>query len=420
MYTVFSVLHREEAQRYILHDPRTADYHILDPALVMKANKSGSFSFTVPPTNAHKDKIRLYDCTVIVYQDGSFLWAGRPILCESDLYHNQQYTCEGVLGYLLDLPIGSVPDASRTPSGWLQYVTSQNYAALCRAAASVTTDQPGVWKTKPVYPHIAQRRYRSFYAAADSDYDQAPVYDNYGNETGTEERKLRRWTESAITPMEFLQTRLIDYFGGFLEITESDSEGSAWGIRYCDPVKNKSKQELAIGKNILDQTMETDLTDFCTAYLPVDSNGNALLSAPLSWGAQSPNDSRIVWKPNDAQYACLSELALQYGLIVQNLTVDESGLPTDPTAEEREKNAKQAVKEALWNLQPPSDVLTVKAVDLHLADSQVEAFRVGQSVYVRNLGIWVTITELSIQLNDPTSSTVTINGTLKTITRKGG
>lgn len=420
MYTVFSVLHREEAQRYILHDPRTADYHILDPALVMKANKSGSFSFTVPPTNAHKDKIRLYDCTVIVYQDGSFLWAGRPILCESDLYHNQQYTCEGVLGYLLDLPIGSVPDASRTPSGWLQYVTSQNYAALCRAAASVTTDQPGVWKTKPVYPHIAQRRYRSFYAAADSDYDQAPVYDNYGNETGTEERKLRRWTESAITPMEFLQTRLIDYFGGFLEITESDSEGSAWGIRYCDPVKNKSKQELAIGKNILDQTMETDLTDFCTAYLPVDSNGNALLSAPLSWGAQSPNDSRIVWKPNDAQYACLSELALQYGLIVQNLTVDESELPTDPTAEEREKNAKQAVKEALWNLQPPSDVLTVKAVDLHLADSQVEAFRVGQSVYVRNLGIWVTITELSIQLNDPTSSTVTINGTLKTITRKGG
>lgn len=420
MYTVFSVLHREEAQRYILHDPRTADYHILDPALVMKANKSGSFSFTVPPTNAHKDKIRLYDCTVIVYQDGSFLWAGRPILCESDLYHNQQYTCEGVLGYLLDLPIGSVPDASRTPSGWLQYVTSQNYAALCRAAASVTTDQPGVWKTKPVYPHIAQRRYRSFYAAADSDYDQAPVYDNYGNETGTEERKLRRWTESAITPMEFLQTRLIDYFGGFLEITESDSEGSAWGIRYCDPVKNKSKQELAIGKNILDQTMETDLTDFCTAYLPVDSNGNALLSAPLSWGAQSPNDSRIVWKPNDAQYACLSELALQYGLIVQNLTVDESELPTDSTAEEREKNAKQAVKEALWNLQPPSDVLTVKAVDLHLADSQVEAFRVGQSVYVRNLGIWVTITELSIQLNDPTSSTVTINGTLKTITRKGG
>lgn len=420
MYTVFSVLHREEAQRYILHDPRTADYHILDPALVMKANKSGSFSFTVPPTNAHKDKIRLYDCTVIVYQDGSFLWAGRPILCESDLYHNQQYTCEGVLGYLLDLPIGSVPDASRTPSGWLQYVTSQNYAALCRAAASVTTDQPGVWKTKPVYPHIAQRRYRSFYAAADSDYDQAPVYDNYGNETGTEERKLRRWTESAITPMEFLQTRLIDYFGGFLEITESDSEGSAWGIRYCDPVKNKSEQELAIGKNILDQTMETDLTDFCTAYLPVDSNGNALLSAPLSWGAQSPNDSRIVWKPNDAQYACLSELALQYGLIVQNLTVDESELPTDPTAEEREKNAKQAVKEALWNLQPPSDVLTVKAVDLHLADSQVEAFRVGQSVYVRNLDIWVTITELSIQLNDPTSSTVTINGTLKTITRKGG
>ena len=100
--------------------------------------------------------------------------------------------------------------------------------------------------------------------------------------------------------------------------------------------------------------------------------------------------------------------------------MDESRLSSEPTAEEREENAKQAVQEALWKLQPPSDVLTVKAVDLHLADSQVEAFRVGQSVYVRNLGIWVTITELSIQLNDPTSSTVTINGTLKTITRKGG
>ena len=100
--------------------------------------------------------------------------------------------------------------------------------------------------------------------------------------------------------------------------------------------------------------------------------------------------------------------------------MDESRLSSEPTAEEREENAKQAVQEALWKLQPPSDVLTVKVVDLHLADSQVEALRVGQSVYVRNLDIWVTITELSIQLNDPTSSTVTINGTLKTITRKGG
>ena len=291
-----------------------------------------------------------------------------------------------------------------------------NYDALCNATVAQSND----WKTEPVYPSAAQRRFRSFYAAADSDYDQVPVYDSSGKETGTEERKLRRWTESAITPMEFLQTRLIDDFGGFLEITESDSEGSAWGIRYCDPAKNKSKQEIAIGRNILDQTVETDLTDFCTAYLPVDSNGNALLSVSSSWGAQSANDRRIVWKPEHAQYACLSELALQYGLIVQNLTVDESRLSSEPTAEEREENAKQAVQEALWKLQPPSDVLTVKAVDLHLADSQVEAFRVGQSVYVRNLGIWVTITELSIQLNDPTSSTVTINGTLKTITRKGG
>ena len=416
MYTVFSVLHRDDEQRYILHDPRTADYHILDPTLDLKANKSGSFSFTVPPTNAHKDMIRLYDCTVIVYQDGQFLWAGRPILCESDLYNNRQYTCEGILGYLLDLPIDSVPDTSRTPSGWLQYVTGRNDDALCSATVAQSND----WKTEPVYPSAAQRRFRSFYAAADSDYDQVPVYDSSGKETGTEERKLRRWTESAITPMEFLQTRLIDDFGGFLEITESDSEGSAWGIRYCDPAKNKSKQEIAIGKNILEQTTETDLTDFCTAYLPVDSNGNALLSASSSWGAQSANDRRIVWKPEHAQYACLSELALQYGLIVQNLTVDESGLPSGASAEEREENAKQAVQEALWKLQPPSDVLTVKVVDLHLADGQVEALRVGQSVYVRNLDIWVTITELSIQLNDPTSSTVTINGTLKTITRKGG
>ena len=416
MYTVFSVLHRDDEQRYILHDPRTADYHILDPTLDLKANKSGSFSFTVPPTNAHKDMIRLYDCTVIVYQDGQFLWAGRPILCESDLYNNRQYTCEGILGYLLDLPIDSVPDTSRTPSGWLQYVTGRNDDALCSATVAQSND----WKTEPVYPSAAQRRFRSFYAAADSDYDRVPVYDSSGKETGTEERKLRRWTESAITPMEFLQTRLIDDFGGFLEITESDSEGSAWGIRYCDPAKNKSKQEIAIGKNILEQTTETDLTDFCTAYLPVDSNGNALLSASSSWGAQSANDRRIVWKPEHAQYACLSELALQYGLIVQNLTVDESGLPSGASAEEREENAKQAVQEALWKLQPPSDVLTVKVVDLHLADSQVEALRVGQSVYVRNLDIWVTIMELSVQLNDPTSSTVTINGTLKTITRKGG
>ncbi|MBQ8514626.1 MAG: hypothetical protein IJ496_04450 [Ruminococcus sp.] len=413
MYTVYCVQHETDEKRYLLHDPRSQKHHILSPKLTMKLSESGTFTFTVPAANDNADKITEEHCTIVVYQDGQFLWAGKPLLLDTDFYNNKTYTCEGVLGLLLDILIPPFSSSAQTPSSFMGEILGQYNSVVNSIVLPVLEDETA---SRPVYDTYAKHYWRNFAAPDSSDYDTITSYDADGYITGTAENKIVRRSEKPLSAFEVLQTRLIDSFGGHIAVTESESTTARWQLSYLDPAKNIAAQKIRFGENLTELTRSLDMTDFYTALMPVDLDGNALLNVSgeqklIRRGAGGAI-SKMAIKPNGYQFICNVDLVRKYGLIVKTYEPDnESG-----TAEEAfARTAPIAI-----DLQPPAETITVNAVDLHLSNREVEAFRVGQSIQVESaphgMDAVMVLFELIIPLDDPTGCKIILNGTLKTLT----
>lgn len=115
MYYVYSYLFDDAAyneitksylvQPRVLHAPNL-DAFLQDAVLTMSMNKSGTFTFTIPPDSPYAENIAVMRSFLTVYTDkpkSTFLWAGRPISVETDLYGNRTYTVEGLLSILNDV-----------------------------------------------------------------------------------------------------------------------------------------------------------------------------------------------------------------------------------------------------------------------------------------------------------------------------
>ena len=86
----------------LLYDPRNPDYAITDPKCEMEINKTGSLSFTVPPTHPMYDSLLKMKSEITIYQDDEFLGAFRILNTDIDFRNVKSVTCEGELAFLLD------------------------------------------------------------------------------------------------------------------------------------------------------------------------------------------------------------------------------------------------------------------------------------------------------------------------------
>lgn len=117
MVTLYTV-HADDVPVYLPPDMWDKDYDDgqvtpIVSKLAMEDNKSGTFEFTVLPSNLAYDEIELI-CTTIkvteyVYEDDGtlhskqILWKGRAISVEDDMSQNRTFTCEGALAFLNDI-----------------------------------------------------------------------------------------------------------------------------------------------------------------------------------------------------------------------------------------------------------------------------------------------------------------------------
>lgn len=90
-------------ERYLLHNATNENAPIvLDPELTLEVNEPGSFSFTLPRTNPHYDKIALKTAVISVEEDGREIFMGRVTEWNKTFNLDMEVTCEGELGYLQD------------------------------------------------------------------------------------------------------------------------------------------------------------------------------------------------------------------------------------------------------------------------------------------------------------------------------
>ena len=470
MYYVYSYLFDDAAyneitksylvQPRVLHAPNL-DAFLQDAVLTMSMNKSGTFTFTIPPDSPYAENIAVMRSFLTVYTDkpkSTFLWAGRPISVETDLYGNRTYTVEGLLSILNDVYFAPY----KFGGGHLDEFMNKMLKALkwykefgfdVGFDPKLPQDEPGKTYVFPDYAPPDCVELATFPEMAENDFSQSLLYvnryiENGDNGTTEEKRTLTRWWSSYETIMDILQTRVIDYFGGFLEIDAVKSGALRDGffrLRYLDPEteENRLNQTIEIGKNVLEISSSYTAEDFYTTFIPVEigeDGEETTLENKEDIGTAATNcfwtyyyggadgilypGNYVMWRNNHTQanfdktfptnLVVNHGLYQKYGMICKKI---EFSFEDDATYETK----KNTVVDFAMKMKAPQATFTVRAVDLSMVESGVDCFRVGRQVKVLcpSLGVeeWMTIEELCIRLDDPTNCTVTLNGTLESISK---
>ncbi len=204
---------------------------------------------------------------------------------------------------------------------------------------------------------------------------------------------------------------------------------------------------LSVGENIQLLTRTTDYTDFCTAYAPVDSNENSILSACTMHGEYSDYETEgtvdftyygaEIVTPYLSPLLVNMDLAGKYGVIAQTLDVTslgDSGDSNDPP--EKDDFDTEELWQAAYDewvgarvsetyariatLAEPESIIEVEATDTTLVTGNY--LHVGDKISYtdaeNNEYADMVIEELEIDLDDPTSNKITLNGTLKALSKK--
>lgn len=103
MYQVVCVL---DGKEHILMDQRDEEYTIDTPKLTLQINSAGSFEFKIHPTHPEIRSIKPLVSLVKVYKikgtHRKWMFTGRVMTDERDIYNTGKVKCEGILAYLLD------------------------------------------------------------------------------------------------------------------------------------------------------------------------------------------------------------------------------------------------------------------------------------------------------------------------------
>lgn len=281
MYSVYAVIDGNEICIY--DDWSDAEeLRIIDPQLELERNSSGTFTFTLPPTNIaygtyilktytisgydqehhpimeehdrEVDLIQRIATKIIIYRDMNItdtgsrtkhkLWEGRVINEEKDWYNQRMVTCEGDLAYFND--------------------TCQK-PALFGFAADIT-DDPITLMTHVINYHNSKvDNSRTFTLASDSTI----------TDSRTGEQKQYEITYQST--MEAIQ-ELIKTFGGVIQVyhvAETVGDLTTWKrmIRWDNAdnivrVSTLQPQTINFGKNLLDFKCKWDLSKLCTVAVP--------------------------------------------------------------------------------------------------------------------------------------------------------
>lgn len=124
MYVVY-------ADNQTIYHPELVDhgFAIYNPIVTQEVNKSGSFQFTMPPTNVHYNDLKKMKTIITVFQNGTEIFRGRILNDERDFNNNKVIYCEGELAFLLD-SIVKPYEYNGTIAGFFAYLVANHNAQM--------------------------------------------------------------------------------------------------------------------------------------------------------------------------------------------------------------------------------------------------------------------------------------------------
>lgn len=338
---------------YPLYEPRMSDqFYLIGPSLKQTTNLPGELSFSIPAEHTNASVINRLSSRVSVFKDDSLIWVGRPLESETDIYNTTQWICEGCLAYLCDT-IYRPFEFQGSPTDLFTSILNNHNAQVNEnqmlSVGVVTVTDP-------------------------NDY-------------------INRSSIEYLSSWDVLKTRLLDTLGGYLILTYPNGQPTLnW---YATP-PDTSTQVIEFGQNIQEYARTVYASETYTACIPL--------------GAKDENDVRLtIESVNGGKDYITSTLADTLGYIYapsDEVTWDDVTIPA---------NLLSKAQAWLTNLGTKyKERVNIKAVDLHNTDANIEAFQFMDNVLVRStpngLSASYILTQITIPLNDPSSTSITLGG----------
>lgn len=156
-----------------------------------------------------------------------------------------------------------------------------------------------------------------------------------------------------------IQTLLLDVYGGYIRTRKTD------GVYYVDYIAeytHECTQTIEFGVNMLDIDSQIDASELCTVLVPLGA-------------ATGTGDALTIAEVNDGSvYIENEELIARYGRIYKTYTWDQV---TDPAQ-------LLQLGQAFLQQVALSETLTIRAVDMHLVDGDVEKIKLGDKVLLKS------------------------------------
>lgn len=334
--------------------PNDNEKKFVSPKLALEVNKLGSLSFTIYPNHKAYDLLVKMQTIISVYQDNEILFKGRIFSDKADFRKAKKVEIEGILGYFNDSIVRPYSFTGDVPD-YLEMLINQH-----------NNQMPGQKQFK--LGNVTVTDPNNYITRSSSDYPKT-------------------WEE--------IENKLIKLLGGYIVI-RYEEDGNY--IDYLADFPTEETQKIEYAVNLLDLDNEVKADNLATCIIPLGA----------SVQDDEGNSSRITIKDvnNGLDYIYDPIAEVVYGRISKTVTWDDVTLP-----ENLLKKAQEWIKTAALL----EGTLTIKAVDLHLIDDQIQAFRIGQYIPVYSVPHGINedllLTKFDLDLSNPANFTFSLGRT---------
>ena len=342
-----------------LYNPLKKDLQLGDPTISLEVNKAGSLSFTMYPTHTYYNSIAKMRSVISVYRDDTVIFKGRVFSDKVNFFKEKKVEVEGILTYFND-----------------SIVRPYEYSGTVKDYLSFLIDQ-----------HNAQvEDFQKFKLGGVTVMDSNNYIVRASSDTPT------TWSE--------MEEKLIKLLGGYICI-RYEEDGNY--IDYIDGYYFRASQEIKYAVNLQDLDHVVNGSTLATCIIPYGAKIENTASTESE--GEEITDQRVTIKSvnNGVDYIQNNTAVATYGKIYEVVIWDDVTLPAHLLTKARDY---------LYNAINLSTTLTIKAVDLHMTDSTIESFNIGDSIKIYSVphGIndYLIMTAYSIKLTDPSSCIFTI------------
>lgn len=415
---------------YSLYDPLDRELVLSSPTLNLELNKIGSLSFMIYPTHPHFNRIKKMESEISVYQDTKLLFKGRVFNDTVGFYKTKRVEVEGILSYFNDSIIRpytytgdvegyldflitqhneQVDEHQRFKLGRVTVIDSNDYIIRANSNSPKTWSEIDEKLIKLLGGYICIRY------ETDGNYIDY-LEDLTDTSTQSIEYAVNLLDLENTVKSDTLATCIIPYGMTLSDVTGYQSpediteaiENTQRKISELNASKEDINDQYKQGKYDKYEDYQNDLKNINNDIVDTETELHSLNNALNQWdyaGGGNKAETRVTIKSvnGGVDYVYDEKAVAKYGKIYEVVTWDDVGEPSNLIVKAREY---------LRGAIELSNTLTVKAVDLHLTDENIEAFYIGDKIRVysepHGINEIMLLTSFSLDFTNPSSFQFTL------------